>query len=804
MSTLRVTRMLKTEHCVIHLAIAAALMGHAIGSQAQEAGQLEEVFVTAQKRAENLQDVPISVQSLNAAMLEKNNIISISDIRAAVPGLTIAPYPSNSDLIYPSIRGVKPNAAQIATPLPMAIHINGVYVSILQGLNTAAADISRIEVIKGPQGVLSGRNATGGALNIYTAPADLGEFWFKQQVTVAERGQLLSKTQLNVPLGDTLAAKLAYVVSKRDHEGVRNSAPGGYSFGKKESEAWRADFRWRPSNGVTLDYGFDYSKSDVSPTPMQCLVPFSAAGLPLPPTPGCGQDRQSSLYSPYGLPQSRLKVESHTLNVEWEASPAFTLKSITGYRKVDAADNGDFSAQAGQSYSATPSFSGSAPLLVLGGGTPFNGQPGTDKTYLKAWSQELQFLGDLNPNLKYTAGLYYSEDEGHQNLGPRPTGYLDLGDIGYGFNMGSVTNYGFSFDRVRNTSKAIFGQLGWRPDILERRLEVVPGVRYTRDTRSAAATYNGLAQYLVVPTAVPLTVAHVMTTAPGIYSPGMRGDLRFSNTSPSLAVNYHWSETGMAYAKVSKAYTTGGLDYNNADPVQFAKGFEPEKVKSIELGMKAEFFNRRLRTNFALFETKYTNEQKTVTTFVGTTPLWVIQNAGGSTYRGAELDINAAVSDSLKLSFNGAWLKHEYTSYVVGGINYAGEAQSIVPKFSYNLSLDYRFPNWGLPGKLDGTLSVSHKDAESTPFVTSLMRQTMPAFDPAWMTTPAYTVWNGRLALSQIQVGRADKGDLTIALWGRNLTDRKYLTVRTMGATAAAVGGWGEPRTVGLDVIYRY
>lgn len=791
----------------LHLAVVSILAaGAGFSVHAAEGTQLEEIIITAQKRSENLQDVPISVQALGATALEKANIVSLSDIKAAVPGLNMAQYPGQSDMIYPSIRGIVPNQALITLPIPMAIHMDGVYVGILNGLNTAAADLQRIEILKGPQGVMSGRNATGGAINLYSARPDLGEFWFKQQLTFAQRDQFTAKTVVNVPLGETLAAKFAYVTSSRDNDGVRNSAPGGFKFGERDAESWRLDLRWKAAANVKVDYAFDTAHTKSLETPFQCLVPMPI-GVPVP---GCTKDYTRTLYAPYNQAKSDNKVEGHTLNIEWDATPTLTLRSITGYRKVDTAENSVLQAQSTPSLSATGWMAGTMPLVINGGNTGFDGHYGQTRTYLTSWSQEFQFLGEFDPRLKYTAGLYFSEDKGHQNIGPRLGGYYDLGLFSplaqYGLSAGIVTATGSSSDPVNNTSKAIFGQLNWQPDMLDRKLEIVPGIRYTRDHRKAISNNFTGAQYLVTPTTTPLVVNYAQTLNPATNVTGMVGDKEYSNVSPSLSFNYHFEPGVMGYAKYSTAYTTGGFDPTNPVPASYAQGFEPEKIKSVELGMKGEFLDRRLRTNLAVFQSKYTNEQKTVaTTIPGTSaPVWVVQNAGGSTYRGAELDITASLSQNLRLSFNAAWLHHEYTAYMVQGVDYASETELVVPKLSYSISMDYRFPSFGLPGKLDGSLSVAHKDSSSTPFTPTIMRNMLGAFDRDWFITPAYTVWNGRLALSRIPVGPEGKGDLTVALWAKNLTDRKYLSMVTFTPAAASAGLWGERRTLGVDLIYRY
>ncbi|WP_232096454.1 TonB-dependent receptor [Denitratisoma oestradiolicum] len=774
-------------------------------------GQLEEVIVTAQKRAENLQEVPISVQAFNAKALEQKSIVTLSDVGAYVPGLSIQPYPGSSEVLYPSIRGVVPNMVSVAASMPMAVHINGIYLSQTAGMNLAAADLERMEILKGPQGVMSGRNATGGALNLYTVKPELGQFSFKQQITVAERGQFLSKTMVNVPLTGTLAAKVSYLHSDRDNEGIRNSAPGGIKFGEKTADAWRLDLRWKPANNVTVDYGFDTNTTESYETPAQCLEPpnimmyggfmsfFAADPRVAAAIAGCTHEKLTSLYYPYAMPKNRNKAEGHTLNVEWEINPSLTFRSITGYRKVDTSNGYIYTAYRG--VADIRSDSGAFTILPLGS-TPFNGQSSPITLFNESWSQEFQLIGDAGPNFKYTTGIYYAEDKGHQNSGPNLVMYMpSLGSSAggpLGSDLAMMEKRGIS--SAKNSSVALFGQISWRPDVLSRKLEIVPGIRYTRDTREATGFNQSFSGFVVTPTATPGVVNGVFSWPAG-YA-GAYGKNTFSKTTPQLSLNYHWTDDVMFYGKVAKGYTSGGFDLASGSAASFTKGYDPETITSTEFGMKGEFLNRRLRTNLALFQSKYENEQKSVATpnpATGGTD-WIIQNVGRSVYNGVELDLTAALTDALRLSLNSAWMDHKYTRFtdLVTGLDVAATRKLVVPKKAYSASVDYRFPALGLPGKLDGNLSYSYRGAQSTPI------DLTGAWPASSFIVPPYSVWNGRLALSRIKVPPAGNGDLSVALWGKNLTDKKYTIYDVVNYSTDHGSPWGEPRTYGIDVIYNY
>ena len=811
----------KPASLTLTLAIAqlfAAPLGHA---QMFQGAAIEEVVVTAQKRKENLQDVPISINAFGTKDLEKMGVVTLADLGAEVPGLNLAPYPGSSEAFFPTFRGITTNALFVSAPNPLAFHVDGVYRSQLIGLNNPAGDLERVEVLKGPQGVLSGRNATGGAVNIYTARPELGldHIGFKQQFSLANRGQFLSRTIVNLPVKDDLAVKISYLHRQKDNDGVSNTAPNGVQFGELSSDAWRFDVRWKPTKDLTVDYGYDNAKTKSYDTPPQCLVPgyevayqsrsLAAYGYAVPAADpryqtfvaGCSMNKLDRLYVPGQFAKNLNKTEGHTLNVTWEASPTFTLRSITGFSKLDTSNHYNYGAYAG----AADARADSGPFTLTGvgvpGGTLQLGSPIV--LYNKAWSQEFQFLGDLSKSLKYTSGLFYSSEDGHQSSGPN-IGALIPNYNNYGTDMLYVDQKGLTSSK--STSWAAFAQVTWTPDILDNKLDIVPGLRYTRDHRTAVGYNTGWATaYSLLPstgTSVFATDLRPITGAAPFTNAA--ADKTWSKTTPAISFNYHWQKDLMTYVKYSTAYTSGGFDPiagpgNGA--AAFAKGFDPETIKSFELGMKGEFLERRLRTNLAVFQSKFTNEQKSTAQL---SRGWQTVNVGGSTYNGLELDVTAALTDSLRLGVSYAYLHHKYDQWIDPrtGLDVTGTRDLIVPKNDYAINLDYRFPDLlGLPGKLDANLNYTHRDSTTTPV--DLTTALYP--DPRTpLTTPAFSIWNARLALSQIKAGPKDEGRVTVALWVKNLTNKKYLVMANPGWISDMSGNWGEPRSVGLDLTYKY
>jgi iron complex outermembrane receptor protein len=683
---------------------------------------LEEIVVTAQKRSENLQDVPISILALGPMTLEQHGVVSLGDINdASVPGVNLAPYPGSSDFFFPTFRGITTNTAFISAPNPIAVHVDGVFWSQLVGLNNPAADLERIEILKGPQGVLSGRNATGGVINIFTAKPKLGEFGFKEELSGAERGQYMSRTVVNLPVGDTFAAKLSYLWATRDDQGVSNTASQGPDFGQRDVSAWRVDLRWKPGNGdLTVDYAYDWSEANGYDTPSQCLYPAPAVtGAAITGDPriqdfinGCSPKKLDKLYYPFKIPENKNIVDGHTLNIDWHVSDALTIRSITGYREVDTRNSYNYGAYAGEPAGLSAVRSDSGPFLMLdpynllaGQPNPFNGESHPVKLVNEATSQEFQFLGDIGPALQYTAGLYYSHESGHQDSGPNVGMYLPSGTYTEFVDFTFVDRKGLH--SAVTDSFAVFGQLSWTPDILDQKLEVVPGVRYTEDHRKANGYNTGWTTgYVVGMTGLGTGTLYAVAPLDPTGTLGFesaKGDHTFSKTTPALSLNYHFSDSLMTYAKYAMAYTSGGFDpvSGPATAEQFVAGFKPETIQSIELGLKGQFLDNRLRTNLAVFQSKFKDEQKSVALPAGG---WKTENVGKSTYQGLEFDakfrLDQAFADAPRVEMRTNLALFRSSVEGIPGPDNRLDQQA---DLTFNLGADYRLR--GVPLTLGGNVN---------------------------------------------------------------------------------------------------
>ena len=409
------------------------------GQQSAQGPRVEDIIVTAQKREQSLKDVPISIAAFGEEKIERLGINKIEDLATNVPNLFVNNFNGTADTVRLFIRGVGQNDVTVTQDPSVALYIDGVYVGSSFGAGFDAVDLERIEVLRGPQGTLYGRNATGGAVNLITVKPDPSGFSGKIEASYGNYDYRSGKAAVNIPLGDVAAIRVSGLRTKRD--ALYENTGLGVDFASQDRQAIRAALRVEPTSNFTIDYSFDYSR--VKDTG-NLSVPIAGTGpgripaggpIPIPggtvvptiildysdPFPfSSRRPKSAKALRPY-LP-SQSDVFGHTLSLDWQVSDALTLRSITGYRDVDS-----------QSYTTSlptntasiglvlqpPGFPGvpaGTVLQIVNG--PFAVSATNAMTKYRNLSQEVQALGDvdvLGGNLNYVAGLYYYNDHGRQD-----------------------------------------------------------------------------------------------------------------------------------------------------------------------------------------------------------------------------------------------------------------------------------------------------------------------------------------------------------------------------------------------------
>lgn len=425
------------------LAMSCALMAFGLAAtpasaQGDTSDGIEDIVVTAQKKVESMQDTPISIMAFGETALENKAISGMGDLTAQVPNLQLTPFPGNATAQRIYIRGIGSNTDQFTQDPSVAVYIDGVYVARSQGLATEVADLERIEVLRGPQGSLYGRNATGGAINFITSAPQLGEWSAKQNFTLGNLDHIRSRTLINVPIGDTVAAQLSFFRAKRD--GVtRNLGTGVDRFGDQDRTAYRAALLWAAT--PDLEFRYSYDRTEIKDTPA-----FAASVPYYPETPSRPHEGSPDVRD---LARNDVVSQGHNLTATWDISSQAQIKSITAYRKLSSFTNQDY-------------LSG-----VFG---PFAASVVVFDQHQEQFSQELQLVGNIGDRLDYAFGLYYFTEDAD--------GYDSAFQLANRLIERNIT--------VKNKAYAAYAQATYTPDILADRLHLTVGGRWSRDERRAS------------------------------------------------------------------------------------------------------------------------------------------------------------------------------------------------------------------------------------------------------------------------------------------------------------------------------
>lgn len=725
------------------LLLAITVVNTSYAEQSANGLTLEEVVVTAQKKSESLQDAPISLLAFDSEKLEKLGISDVGDIQSAVPNLSTAPHPTNRNSLTAFIRGVGNADLQITKDPAVGVYLDGVYLGRSAGLTADIADVQAIEVLRGPQGTLYGRNTTGGAIAIRSAQPD-EEFSLKQKLSKGNRGYWRTLTQANLPVSDTLMLRAAF--SRSAEDGWVENAGAGKDFGEQQKQAMRIAARWLANDDLALDYAYDQSEINGGQLAYQLTRITNANGAGF--TPFARETRQSTL-SVNNLESSSDDVSGHSLTATWFVNDELTIKSITAYRELDEFAYQDYSASAHH-------FSGGTfPSLVASGAEILDTR--TDKVQDQI-SQEIQFLGTLaDGKIDYVGGLYYFKEEGSEDQ----LASLNLLALG-GFPQ--IAEEYYEIDASAE-SLAAFSQLEYTPEILEQRLHLTLGMRYTSDKRDATK-YDNLYNNLNGAT--------------------VSGDQTSSKFTPSLTVAYDISDDINAYAKIATAYRAGGFNIRGTE-ARFADGFEPEELLAYEIGSKAELLNRRVRLNLAAFWYEYTDlqvDQSDPVNIIATDTF----NAGEAKMSGAEMDLTALITRDLQLNISYGYLDASYESFIQYGQE-VSKSKNVpsAPQHSYNISLDYARPI--SVGELNAALNYSWEDEYY------FSTQGIARKDDVGLL-------GATLGVSNIAIGDSE---LSVQLWGRNLENKTYAAHEIDWAASGFVTTiFGEPRSYGIDLTLSF
>jgi iron complex outermembrane receptor protein len=738
---------------ILAASASAIVLGAASGAAAQAAPpaaakqfELQEVVVTAQRRAENLQNVPMSVSSLSTDTLKEKGIVNLTDLTTAVPGLL---YGRSTNFNQPTIRGVGTRSANAGDEPNIATYIDGVYqpdsISAVQELS----NIERVEVLKGPQGTLYGRNATGGAINIVTRDPTF-EPHFDVAGTYGRFNYRKGAGSVSGPLaGDWLAGSLA--ITGFADDGYIKNIYTGQTQGQASGEVLRAKLLARPIQELTLQlnglyshgvnnvlissYAIDGNTSIRIPATLNNVI-FNPRRLPVESLIGTQPWTTGTAFAPQASAIQKMLDGHFSYDMEWATLSGLVARGSTTARNLSLTDSSALALQKTDYYSTT-----------------------------NYWDEELLLTSPGNQTVTWIAGVQGFQGRSHfkpliSSARSATTGLYTPAIILYGQDTKSWAGF------VEATWNAM------------EQLYLTGGLRYSWDEKFG---FN-------------------QTSTATVVGPKVSAKHSWDNLAPRFVARYEFATNSNVYASFSEAYKSGTFSATTVAGIQSPVG--PEKIKSFEVGLKTNL-GSRLRFTASAFDYKYTDLQVSTLQVVNGASLVGVQNAGKVNGHGGEITLDWLATDDLSFDAGLSFLQTKFSDFP--------NAQVLVPTSTINPSVAplsgntnasrdlegkelIRAPNWTInigahykhdlgPGQIEANASFFFSDS----YFAELYNR---------VTQPAYTIIN-----TSVTWRSNDRYYVTV--FGENLTDEVY----AIGHIISAFGDQtqaAKPRWFGVTVGFNY
>lgn len=840
-------RLLASASSLVFFSVPAVAQDISEDSPAGDGGPatVNEIVVTAQKRTQNLQDVPLAVSAIGAEKIEQLGIEDVQDISGLAPNVTIVQGTVNTTTAVVSIRGIPSGSLEtFGLDLANGFYVDGVYIARASVAGLDVADIERVEVLRGPQGTLFGRNTTGGAISFVSR--DPGSK-FKLNAELGYGNFNAVNGRISVDLGDFAGIRTSFSYAHSQQDGYIDNLLTSNSRdpGATNKDSFRFVAMADLGGTGSIRYIFDYA--DVRATPPSFQLTNVATGAPNPPVvvngvplvatqqapvagylasatflePGCAalatptrQFRDTVCLNNQG--RVRDEIYGHNVQIINDFG-GFQVKSLTGYRFWNSTNPGSDldglgTIRGAQFSSATlfngmpasllqfiPSIPAAARPIIAGSPVPTTTADlfftSNDRRH-KQLSQEIEVSGDTD-TFDWVVGGFYFYEKGSENNPQTSAFVLDtnqiflnsFGPLGPSFVAANPARYRAVVTpavlRYTATSEsyAVYGQTTVYPGGRDSGFSLTAGARYTWDDKNLVRQQNGVA---------PLPQLE-------------RGEASFERFTWNLIGRYEFSSDVSMYARVATGYRSGG--FNAQDGVipgtTTIPGFDEENVTSYEVGLKSELFNRALRFNIAVYYNDY-KDLAVVVPLAGPPGTFAsqIDNAGSVTYKGVEAEFAAVLNDIFSVDGSIGYVDIDFKEFLAGRPVAGGNAVDISPivtpgytsPLTANIAANAKFDLGS--ARMTARVGFTYEDGKF-----SFNNILASPFNNALRGDDRYLV-DAQLTLDQFNIGGAEA---EFQIWGRNLLDRNDL-VRAIdfGQLGYAGGYFAPPRTFGARIRIKY
>jgi len=755
---------------------------------------LEEIVVTAEKRSESLQDVPISVAALSAEQLQLRGIDSVASlVRGDIPSVKVEPFAGNPSVLEVGIRGfIDPNGTDVTNENPVPTYVDGVYYGRQTSIALELNDLERMEVLRGPQGTLFGKNAEGGAIQLISKEPT-GTFDLDARAEGGNYGYWKGVVHLDLPQIGIMAAKIDGL-STGSNGWTSNPAEsqGQYNYGVVDSNAGKLTLLFKFSDDFRIEYAGDYTVLKTSEA-WNAQLAYSATGSPY--SAAWPNQLTTPLSEPWDTyrPLDPQTYWGNRLNVDWSPAQGFSIKSITALRS-----DSDTLYNTAATSAVVP-----GPFFLPPGACPAAGVlcnsliTGPIPEYIQShrqFSQEFQFVGK-SEHLDWVAGLFYIKETAAEteptyfgtllpNSIPAAFPYLPVAPTTSALISPLFGPVGLAGANVDQSSKAIFGQMTYRVD---EHLAFDLGLRYSRDDKSALRPADGGYVYTAA-TFPAFPNGPVPAGLPCPQSPQCAPSVVHNEVSPLAAVKYAFTPDISAYLRFSTGYQGPGLSVGS----QTFRYTEPSTVDSYEIGLKSEFAQHTVRVNVAAFYEDWKQPQENIQTTSSST----VEFFNGPQIGIEGLEIDASYRPAAGLTFD--WSATFETGHQ-GTVSNPFPPPANFPPVSPEFHL-VALPHWATSlGVVDDVLRTDHGVLRFN----AQLNGTASYYSVPNVSLPVASYWltNARLAFADIPIGA---GKLDISVWGNNLFNRSYtqFVYQTPGPDTFAA--YGPPRMYGGTVQYHF
>ena len=769
--------------------VQAMLLAPMFFSSASFAQQrLEEIIVTAERRTTSIQDVPLSVAAIGGDDVRMGKITDLNDVAFKVPGVTFNEFNVGEPRIY--IRGIGNSSDSAASDQAVGVFLDEVYIGRTGGIGFDLFDLERIEILRGPQGTLYGKNTNGGAINVVTRrPSQDNEA--RLSVSAGNYGMYEVQGMVNGGLSDSISAKLVGQYQQRDGFGDNvitegeiatlgnlsssrligdsiGASGGGDELDDADKRSLRGQVLFELSDTMNLLLGADYSRDKTNGTcrhlqnldeALQGLGTFWALGMS---DEYMSDDRNCS--TQFNTDQERT-IKGSLVRFEWDLGWA-DFMSLSAYRESD--------------YNFVDDLTG-IPLLDLAAPTPPGAPPfppgsftppenvidGVDEN-ASQFSQEFRLTGNYNDRVDWVAGAFYLDEDVNRN----EEYYTQYNSLLQGaFRLAAIGDVLFTQDN-NTESMAFYGQADWH--VIDQ-WTLTYGVRWSEDKKDITQNAIDLLETTSGATGVPLIL-------PEFAAPVKAND-SWSDTTNKVSVSYNPTDDIMLYATYSEGFKSGAFPSQANLPGVAATSVDPEEVTNYEGGVKSSWWNNRVQFNVSYYDMDYDDLQVFE---LSSRLLLVLTNAQAET-KGVDLEFNVLLLDNLMLRSSYNWSDAQYTDFIdVNGNDVSGNDMVYAPDQALSIDADYRLELAG-GGSVDFNVAYNWKDE----YYTSVSNAEKTRQKP--------------IGLWGASIGWTDSQDAwSASLWGKNLSDEQQIASLIVDPTAITSESYMPPRTYGLTVARRF